>query len=57
MEACFRIPVTAWVVNPLILNRIGYGRVSGKYGGAKLLAPDAAEIMYAAALGIEPLVI
>ena len=34
VEACFGIPVTYWVGNPLILNGIEYGRLSGKYGGA-----------------------
>ena len=42
VEACFGISVTAWVVNPLILNGIGHGRVSGKDGVANSLAPAAA---------------
>ena len=56
MEACFGIPVTAWVGNLFILNIIVYGRVIGKYDGANSLAPDAAEIRYVVALGIGPLV-
>ena len=56
MEACFGIPVTAWVGNLFILNIIVYGRVIGKYDGANSLAPDAAEIRYVVALGIGHLV-
>ena len=56
VEACFGIPVTAWVVNPLMLNGIGYGRVSGKYGGANSSDTASAEIRYAVALGPGPLV-
>ena len=59
VEACFEIPVTAWVGNPLMLNGIGYGRVRGKYGGDNSLAPAVAEIRYAVTvvLGLGPLVI
>ena len=39
VEACFGIPVTSWSGNPLMLNRIGYVRVDGKYGGANSLTP------------------
>ena len=56
VEACFGIKVTAWVGKPLMLNIIGYGRVSGKDGGANSLAPDAEEIRYVVALGLGPLV-
>ena len=56
VEACLGIPVTNWVGKPLMLNRIGYGRVSGKDGGISSLAPAAAELRYAVALGIGPLV-
>ena len=52
VEACFGIPVTAWVGNPLMLNRVGYMRVSGKYGGTNTLAPYVAEIRYAVTLGL-----
>ena len=34
VEVSFGIPVTAWVGNSLMLNVIGYGRVSGREGGA-----------------------
>ena len=56
VEDCFGIPVTAWLVNPLMLNGIGFGMVSGKDGGVNSLAPSAAEIMYTVALGLGPLV-
>ena len=57
VEACFVIPVTAWLGKSLIINGIGYGRVSGKYGGANSLAPASAYIRYAENLGLGPLVI
>ena len=56
VEACFGIPVTDWLVNLLILYGILYARVSGKDGGANSLSPVAAEIRYAVALGLGPLV-
>ena len=46
VEACFVIPVTAWLGNPLVLNGIEQGRVSGKYSGDNSLAPSAAETRY-----------
>ena len=42
VEACFGIPVTAWVEKPLMINGIGYIRVSGKDGVANSLDPYAA---------------
>ena len=56
VEACFFIPVTAWVGNPLMLNIIVYGRVSGKDGAVNSLSPDLEELRYAVALGLVPLV-
>ena len=56
VEACFGIPVTAWAGNPLMLNGIGYRRLSGKYGGANSSDTDATEIRYAVALELGPLV-
>ena len=57
VEACFSIPVTNWAGNPLMLNGIGYVRVSGKDGGANSLSPDAEGIKYVVALGIGPLLL
>ena len=57
VEACFDIPVTDWVGHPLMLNRIGYGRLSDKVGVANSLDPAAVEIRYAVALGLGPLLI
>ena len=57
VEAFSGIPVTAWVGNPLLINGIGYRRVSGKDGGANSLDPAAAEIRYAVTLGLRTLVI
>ena len=57
VEACFIIPVTAWSGNPLMLNGIGYVRVSGKNSGSNSLSPTTVGIRYAVALGIgSPLV-
>ena len=56
VEACFSIPFITWVGNPLILNGIGYRKVSGKDGGTNSLAPAAAKIWYAVTLGLGYLV-
>ena len=48
----FGITVTAWARKPLMLNGIGYGRVSGKDGGTNQLAPAASGISYVVALGL-----
>ena len=56
VEACFGIPLNAWVGNPLMINIIGYRRVSGKDGGDNSLDPASVEIRYAVALGPGPLV-
>ena len=55
--ACLVIPVTTWVVNPVMLNGIGYVRLSGKYICANSSSPNSAEIRYAVSLGLGPLVI
>ena len=57
VEACFGILVTAWVGNPLMLNGIGYGRVSDKDGGANSLATAALGIRYAVTLGLGPIIV
>ena len=56
LKAYFGIKVTAWVRNPLMLNGIVCGRVSGKYSAVNSLAPAAADIRYAVTLGSGPLV-
>ena len=56
VEDCFGIPVTAWVGNPLMLNGILYGRLSGKDSGTNSLTLDTLNIRYAIALELGPLV-
>ena len=55
VEDCLGVPLTDWLVNPFMLNGIGYVRVIVKDRGANALAPDASDIRYAVALGIGPL--
>ena len=50
VEDFLGIPVTTRAGNPLMLNGIGYGRVSVKDSGANSLAHDAVGIRYAVAL-------
>ena len=52
VEACFGIPVTAWLGKPLMINGIGHGRVSCKDGCTNSLASAAAGIRYTVALGL-----
>ena len=56
VDGSFSIPATALVGNPLLINGIGYVRVSGKESGANSLDTAAADIRYALALGRGPLV-
>ena len=52
VEACFSIPLTARPGKPLMINRIGHGRISCKDGGTNSLAPSVVEIKYTVVLGL-----